>query len=320
MDLTQGKHAITWYLGGLKEKDRWGGMDCFVLTTGAFTPNGKYKPGEKSPEPIPAFQPGQAWDFVPAADKLDPAAVLDLRYLNEKHAGEHGFIRLSPDGNSFVRGDGAPIRFWAASPGFRPEVDLGARKHDAQFLAKRGRQLRPRVAQLLIPTAEGSKITDVDEKALDDLFKTVAAMKSAGIYSIINPYWAVPGKDPEELGRDRSRHDQSRRAAILRADDAEGFQGVAEGALHHEEPLHRPALGEDPAVAIIELQNEDSLLWWGCSNIKGDAQILLRRLFADFLKEKYGSLEKARQPWQNHKAWVPDEWDNGLPGLCTCGT
>ena len=163
--MTQGKHTITWYLGGLKEKVRWGGMDCFVLTTGTFAPNGKYKPGEKSPEPILAFQPGQAWDFVPPADKLDPSAVLDLRYLNEKVAGEHGFIRLSPDGNSFVRGDGQPIRFWAASPGFSAEVDLAARKHDAQFLAKRGVNFARTWATISYRTVEGSKITDVDEKA-----------------------------------------------------------------------------------------------------------------------------------------------------------
>ena len=41
-------------------------------------------------------------------------------------------------------------------------------------------------------------------------------------------------------------------------------------------------LGEDPAIAILELQNEDSLLWWGFSNIKGDAQTMLRRLFGRF--------------------------------------
>ena len=52
-------------------------------------------------------------------------------------------------------------------------------------------------------------------------------------------------------------------------------------------------------MAIIELQNEDSLLWWGTDAIKGDAQILLRHMYADFLKQKYGSLEKARLSWQN---------------------
>ena len=126
LDLAQGRHTITWYLGGLTEKVRWGGMDCFLLTTDTFSPNGKYKPGEKSPPSIPAFRPGQAWDFVPEIDKLDPSAVLDLRYLNEKVAGEHGFIKLSADGNSFLRGDGQPIRFWAASPSFPPDLDLAA--------------------------------------------------------------------------------------------------------------------------------------------------------------------------------------------------
>ena len=192
-----------------------------MLAAGVFTPNGKYKPGEKSPEPIPAFKPGQAWDFVPAADKLDPSAVLDLRYMNEKVAGEHGFIRLSPDGNSFLRGDGQPIRFWAASPSFQPEVDMAARRHDAQFLAKRGVNFA-RMWCTLYRTEEGSKITDVDEKALDEIFKTVAAMKSAGILHDHQSLLGRLGEDPKELGRHRSRHQLSRRAAILRADDEEG--------------------------------------------------------------------------------------------------
>ncbi|MGO8930108.1 MAG: hypothetical protein ACLQU3_24835 [Limisphaerales bacterium] len=314
VDLTQGQHTITWYLGGLKEKVRWGGMDCFALTTGTFTPNGKYRPGEKSPEPIPAFQPGQAWDFVPPADHLDPAAVLDLRYLNEKAAGEHGFIRLSADGNSFLRGDGAPIRFWAASPGFPPEVDLAARQHDAQFLAKRGVNFA-RVWCNLYPTVEGSKITDVDEKALDDLFKTVAALKSAGIYLTINPYWAVSVKLQKSWGVTDPGTTCPEGLLFFEPTMQKGFKAWLKALYTTKNPYTGLPLGEDPAVAIIELQNEDSLLWWGCSNIKGEAQILLRRLFADFLKEKYGSLEKARQPWQNHKAWVPDEWDKGLPGL-----
>ena len=314
LDLTQGKHTLTWYLGGLKEKVRWGGIDCFVLTTGPFTPNGKYKPGEKSPEPIPAFQPGQAWDFAPAADQLDPAAVLDLRYLNEQAAGEHGFIRLSPDGNSFRRGDGAPIRFWAASPGFQPEVDLAARKHDAQFLAKRGVNFA-RLWCNLFRTTEGSKITDVDEKALDDLFKTVAAMKSAGIYLTINPYWAVSVKIQKSWGVTDPGTSCPEGLLFFEPVMQRGFKAWLKALYTTTNPYTGLPLGQDPAVAIIELQNEDSLLWWGLANIKGDAQVLLRRLFADFLKQKFGSLDRARQSWQNHPAWVPDAWDQGLPGL-----
>ena len=314
VDLAQGQHTITWYLGGLREKVRWGGLDCFVLSTGAFTPNGKYKPGDKSPEPIPAFKPGQAWDFVPQPDKLDPGAMLDLRWLNEKVAGEHGFIRVSPDGNSFRRGDGQPIRFWGASPGFPPEADLAARKQDAQFLAKRGVNF-VRVWCNLFRTVEGSRITDVDEKALDDLFKTVAAMKSAGIYLTINPYWAVSVKIQKSWGVTDPGTTCPEGLLFFEPAMQRGFKAWLRALYTTRNPYTGLALGEDPAVAIIEVQNEDSLLWWGLSNIKGDAQLLLRRRFADFLRNKYGSLEQARAAWQGCSPWTPDAWDKDLPGL-----
>jgi hypothetical protein len=48
VELTRGRHTLTWYLGGLKSTDRYAGLDCFVLTTGRFVPNGKYKPSENS--------------------------------------------------------------------------------------------------------------------------------------------------------------------------------------------------------------------------------------------------------------------------------
>jgi hypothetical protein len=314
VNLSLGEHSISWYLGGLKEKVRWGGLDCFALTTGTLVPNGKYKPGEKSPDPIPAFKPGQAWDFVPPIDRLDPSAVLDLRYLNEKVAGEHGFIRLSPDGNSFLRGDGQPIRFWAASPSFQPEVDLAARKHDAQFLAKRGVNFA-RVWCTLFRTEEGAKITDIDAKALDDIFKTVAALKSAGIYSIINPYWAVSVKMPKSWGVTDPGTNCPEGLLFFEPTMQRGFKAWMKALYTTKNPYTGLTLGDDPAVAILEIQNEDSLLWWGFTNIKGDAQTMLRHLFADFLKKKFGSLKKARESWQDHKAWLPDEWDKGLPGF-----
>ena len=181
--LARGKHKLTWYLGGEKGKSRWGGMDCFVLTTKSFEPRGKYRPDEQPPEPIVAFQPGQAWDFVPDPDEFNPAALLDLRHLNEKVAGEHGFIRLSEDGNSFVRGDGRPIRFWAAGERTSPDQSLETLNRQAQFLAKRGVNAL-RIFAMIPPKAADAPLTDVDERELDAVFKVVAAMKSAGIYTM----------------------------------------------------------------------------------------------------------------------------------------
>ena len=53
------------------------------------------------------------WAFTPARDQFSPNALLDLRYLNEKEAGQSGFVRRSADGNDFVLGNGQQARFWS---------------------------------------------------------------------------------------------------------------------------------------------------------------------------------------------------------------
>ncbi len=41
----------------------------------------------------------------------------------------------------------------------------------------------------LMPQKEGSAITDVNEQFLDDVWRTVAAMKKEGIYVRVSPFW-----------------------------------------------------------------------------------------------------------------------------------
>ena len=186
VDLSGGNHTIAFLLGGTTAKDRYAGIDCFLLTTGAFTPHGKFKPDEQPPPPI-TFHPGNTWDLNSDSDALDPTALLDLRYLNEKSAGEHGFVRLSADGNGFVRGDGTPLRFWCMAGAAKSEQPLAALQRGAQFLAKRGVNFM-RIGVTIKP-GKGEKITDVNEKGLDYAFRAVAALKSAGIYSMLIFYW-----------------------------------------------------------------------------------------------------------------------------------
>lgn len=315
LKLTQGKYKFTWHLGGLKAKDRWGGMDCFVLTTETFVPRGKYRPAEQAPEPIVGFQPGQAWDFQPDPDEFNPAALLDLRHLNEKVAGEHGFIRLSEDGNSFVRGDGRPIRFWAAGERTSPDQSLEVLNRQAQFLAKRGVNAL-RIFAMIPPKAENSQFTDVNEKELDAIFKVVAAMKSAGIYTIIDAYWAVSTKMGKNWEVTNPGRDNPEGLAYFDPKFQAGYKAWMKAIYTRPNPYTGVRLADEPAVAIIQLQNEDSLLWWGIANLKDDALVLLRRQFADFLKQKHGSLDKARTAWQDYKSvFMADDWDAGLPGL-----
>ena len=197
LDLAKGRHTLRFSLGGHeKGTKRFAAIDCFVLTTGAFTPNAYYAPGQE-PKDLVAFPEEDSWAFEPERDAFADEAVLDLRHLNEETAGQHGFIRLSPDGSGFVRGDGVPIRFWGGSTYVQrhahKENDQAILEHHARFLAKRGVNV-VRLHGAILPKKQGAKVTDVDEAELDQIYRLVAAMKKAGIYTIISPYWGSSAK------------------------------------------------------------------------------------------------------------------------------
>ena len=87
----------------------------------------------------PAAPPSEAptWAFSPGIDTFSPEALLDLRSLNERVAGEHGYITVTPSGD-FATGDGKPIRFWAVNEYVQEQDNDAMLAHKARWLAKRG--------------------------------------------------------------------------------------------------------------------------------------------------------------------------------------
>ena len=121
-------------------------------------------------------------------DNTKPGAVLDLRSLNEKTAGETGFVHLSADGQSFVLGSGKPVRFWACGSDVYRNSPEDMARH-ARFLARIGVNM-VRLHTQIAPDVDGGPITDVNEKEIDGIWRMVAALKKEGIYTTISPYWA----------------------------------------------------------------------------------------------------------------------------------
>ena len=94
----------------------------------------------------------------------------------------------------------------------------------------------------------------------------------------------------------------------------EGYRAWLKALLSRPNPYTGIPLAKDPALAIIQLQNEDSLLFWTAQNIKGKQAELLGRQFGEWLKGKYGSLAAAFAAWGNEK--VPeDRPEEGVVGL-----
>jgi hypothetical protein len=263
-------------------------------------------PGASPDAPAPD-EFAHAWDFQPDVDKFRPTRLLDLGYLNELAAGQHGFIRLSPDGNSFVRGDGQPIRFWCiGSDEFRkPAAELATH---ARFLAKLGVNMVRLHAQIAPAgtDAAGQKtwpdLTDVNSGEIDSIWRAVAAYKKQGIYVTISPYWASD-KSVEKWGIE-GYSGQTDLWGILFFNPRlqAGYKAWARQLFLGADPYSPTPLAKDPAVALIEIQNEDSLFFWTLQSIKPPQQQLLAAMFAKWLITKYGSLDAAHANWQgNHR-------------------
>jgi hypothetical protein len=245
--------------------------------------------------PAPAGEDGR-WAFQPPKDEFSPEALLDLRGLNEKVAGESGFVKRSPDGDGFVSGSGKPIRFWAVNddahlrhPNF-PAPDLA---RNARFLAKRGVNL----VRFFCDIASPKDLKAIDADTRDRLWKTVAAMKKEGIYVLFTPIWIGASKIDPKMGFLDDGGNKKWGLLFFDPKLQEAYKGWLRQVLTEKNPHTGIALKDDPALAFLQIQNEDSLLFWTSQKIKGPAKAELRRQFGEFLAKKYGSLDKAALAW-----------------------
>ncbi len=284
--LTRGEHSIKFKMHS--DNNNHGMLDCFVFAGGPFMPEGTRKPGQKSDAREVAAE--GRWAFQPPRDEFSPKALLDLRSLNEKVAGQHGFVTRSPDGNDFAFADGTPARFWAVNDG---AFDKDLARH-ARFLAKRGINM-VRFHSNITPT--GSDLMGIDEADRDRLWKGLAAMKKEGIYVTYSPYWAGPARVKPSMGVLDTGGNGNWGLLFFDKKLQAAYKQWMQQVLTEKNPYTGIPLSQDPALAIIQIQNEDSLLFWTSQGIKGTAKKELRRQFGEFLAKKYGSLEKAKQAW-----------------------
>ena len=227
-----------------------------------------------------ALDASNSWEFKPPADSFADNAVLDLRPLNEKVAGGKGYVRLSQDGNSFVLGDGAPVRFWGVHATSKAEWSDADAARNARWLAKLGVNLVRCGAQLSV-TADSAEAREANEKSMRELQRTVAVMKQAGIYTMISPIWATGNEG-------RIWFDPSFQAP---------YKALVKQLLTAPNPYTGIALKDDPALAFFEICNEDNMLFYWVDSIKGAPLQLLQQKFAQWAAAKYGSAEKALAAW-----------------------
>jgi len=289
-------------------------FDAFLLTDGTFTPRGKLKPDEVS-----GLAEEGWWAFEPGEDPFEESPI-DLRYLNEEEAGESGFVRR--EGDALALGSGEAARFWGVNAG--PDVvrlDRRSIRSLARRLAKAGVNI-VRFHGPIFDQAADNPAT-VDAKLLDQLHYFVAAMKEEGIYvklSFYFPLW-FSVKDGYGIAGYEERED-AKAFAILMFNPRmrEIYESWARALLRSPNPYTGAALAEEPAVAIIEIVNEDSYFFWTmqAKNAPAAQRRILGRAFGRWLVERYGSIDKAFAAWgerARHKEDRPTEGMVAIEGV-----
>lgn len=306
------EHCVTWVPGGQVELkqgknklrieaiEKYGPFvfDCFVLTERPFKPNGKLKPGQKYNRAPDGWFP-----FEPDYDTFAPAA-LDLRCMNEQEAGSQGRVIAKGDDLVFEK-TGKKVRFWGVTA--CPDVwlaDKASMDHLARQLAKVGVNL----VRFHVPGHQ-EETPGASTAGIHYLF---TALKKQGIYSYFNWYCTACGN--KEFGNSSVWYFDPKAQ--------EKYKAWAKCLLGTVNPHTGIPLAKDPAVAMLELIDEDGLFFWTFkpnATIRPEATAIIEKRFADWLKAKYGTLEKAAAAWGDGKYPNGDNFAEGRAGLYDAG-
>lgn len=267
------------------------------------------------------FEPGfEDWyEFTPDDDH-DGASEISMQDWFEKPAGKHG--RIGRQGEKLVY-NGDPIKLWGLNLCFAtcaPEKELADKR--AAFYSKYGVN-----SVRLHKYADGSgwsgiqsadSFVDLDPEGLDRMDYQIAAFKERGIYVKFSAHFGSQKLGPgdkkyvpylEEFGEfsERKNRITTPHSGVhysLELQQVQILQMV--NLLKHENPYTGMTYAEDPAVAFLEIINEQSILFYSSMQpLKASPTLrqYVAKRFCHWLREKYGSHERLTEAWGGEKAF-----------------
>lgn len=245
------------------------------------------------------FDPEPGSWFEVSRRKLDFSAppVFDLSSLNEPVAGQKGRVTLR-DGALYL-GDGTPVRFFGNATGkFLGEAPLKpeAKKNIddlVSFMAHNGMNLhRLRTRPLFLQ--EDPLVAEPTR--LDAFFYTVAEAKKRGIYTLLSPFFPLTNVltgDGQVAGMKKG--DKPFGVLFFSPEMQALYKGQLRVLLKTKNPYTGMTLAEDPALAFIELVNEDNLFFFTLNpkSVPPEQWAILEKEFGTWLAKRFGSLDKA---------------------------
>jgi len=308
-DLAPGEHTLrAWIL----PHDDWGGsqiyggIDCFCLTDlPGWSPTGALQP---DPDPAPAG-PDEWFVYQVGDDPFSPDSVTDVSHLLEAPAGQRGFVQA--DDSQLVFADGTPVRFWGVDAGLPGSSELF--EQQARLFAKHGINLvrRHTVQETVgLAVSDGAGGWSLPEEGIDTFDRWFAAMKAEGIhidFSVFYPHviTEADGYDSDLYAELPDRGEGKSTSGVVgfveELQDAEWR--YLELLLDHVNPYTGLRYADDPALAVVEVHNEDSVFWHAPLNaLSADADLplhtaRLKQGWADWLAGVYADDAELLAAW-----------------------
>jgi hypothetical protein len=229
-----------------------------------------------------------------------PETIINVSAWLDRPAGRHGFVRAD---KGRLSTDAGPIRFWATNLCF--EACFPSREQAERVAA--------RVASLGINCVrmhhmdshsiwgDGRGHLEIDPKKLDRLDYLVYQLKLKGIYTNLNLHVSRWFDERDGFSNRDQRPHYDKGLDNFEPRMIELQKKYARDLLTHVNPYTKTAYRDEPAVAFVEISNEDALyaVWgWGqLDELPEPYAGTFRKLWNAWLRKKYGTTAKLRAAW-----------------------
>ena len=298
-NLSPGSHSLTF---GVDHHENWnggivGGVDSIVIFNHHWGPSGSGQPDatENSPDEWFAFHPTDTpedWSESVTAIQLDTPA------------GLHGAAQQQ--GADVVFEDGTEVKFWGVNA-FPPGNEDRMLQQASLFSAMGVNLVRIHPIQQQI----GNPI-EADKMEQYDLWFSI--LKEHGIYTQWSVFWPHVITEDDGYPLYSELDDGSTSGLVTVFPELQAFEWqYLEPLMAHVNPYTGMSYADDPALAIVEVRNEDSIFFHNplsnLSNTYPEHTAILQRNWVEWLSEKYGSNDELLRAWGDG-AYTSDGLDN----------
>lgn len=275
-------------------------------------------------QPRYAGDPQAVRSMNPMFDTFPDSSLVDFSFLLDPPAGKHGFVERDPAGHFRIAETGKRVRFWGVTvaanhvdiPKDRIEVVVdvlaraGCNLLRLHELDNRGAEkynlVRRNIIDEAYPNHDKSTEFDLEYRDRVDYWIARAQEKGMYVYLVVRGYRTFRAGDgvPNADLMDRAAKPYAffdPRLIELQKQYAEDW------LIRHVNPYTGIPNGLNPAVALIELENEDSLFFGHVAwrDFVEPYRANFQAMWNEWLRARYTTTEALRAAWTNNRGECP---------------